>query len=73
MPGCVEAASEGGKPGLLVTLPLAGEGNSVRVLLTEADVRYLVEQQGEWFAADLDDPLIDRGVYRLMAELARDG
>jgi len=36
-------------------------------------VRYLVEREGELFAADLDDPLIDRGVYRLMAELARDG
>jgi len=56
--------------GLSVTLPLAGEGNSVRILLQEHEVRYLVERQGKLFEADLDDPRIDRGVYRLLAELA---
>jgi proteasome lid subunit RPN8/RPN11 len=69
----VEPASAAEGPGLLVTVPLAREGSSVRVLLSESGVRYLVEREGKVSAADLDDPLIDRGVYRLLAELARDG
>jgi hypothetical protein len=69
----IEAVSDPSGAGLMVTIPLARPGGSVRVLLHETDVRYLVEREGELFAADLDDPLIDRGVYRLMAELARDG
>jgi Prokaryotic homologs of the JAB domain len=59
-------------PGLLITIPLAGEGNSVRVLLRGEEVLYLVERQGALFEADHIDALIDRGVYRLLAELAQD-
>jgi hypothetical protein len=69
----VDVVTAGGAARLLVTIPLAEKGQSVRVLLSEKEVRYLVEREGELFTADLDDPLIDRGVYRLMAELARDG
>src|SRR5262245_51494935 len=65
----IEVLSDSVPPGLAVTLPLAGEANSVRILLHENEVRYLVERQGELFAADLDDELIDRGAYRLLAEL----
>lgn len=69
----VEPVPDRSAPRLMVTIPLATKGESVRLLLSETDVRYLVEREGKLFAADLDDPLIDRGVYRLMAELARDG
>jgi hypothetical protein len=68
----LETVSEPEGPGIRLTVPLAREGCSVRVLLCDRGVRYLVERQGKVSAADLDDPLIDRGVYRLLAELARD-
>jgi hypothetical protein len=56
-------------PGLMVTIPLMGR-ESVRVLLREEQILYLVEREGEVYEAGIDDELIDRGVYRLLAELA---
>jgi len=67
----IEVLSDSVPPGLSVTIPLAGGGNSVRILLHEGEVRYLVERQGDLLAVDLDEPLIDRGVYRLLADLAQ--
>jgi len=58
--------------GLLLVLPLAGEGNALRVLMRGSAVRYLVERKGELFAVDHQDDLVDRGVYRLLAELAQE-
>ncbi len=58
-------------PGLLLVLPLAGQDNSLRVVIREQSVRYLVERQGELLEVDHQDDLVDRGVYRLLAELAQ--
>jgi proteasome lid subunit RPN8/RPN11 len=70
----VEPTQTAEGPALLVTIPLARRGSSVRVLLNvQRQVRYLVEREGTVTDSDLDDPLVDRGVYRLLAELARDG
>jgi hypothetical protein len=68
----IEVLNASGKPSLAVTLPLADAGQAVRVLLVQDDVRYLVERDGQFRQVDLDDDRIDRGVYRLLAELAQD-
>ncbi len=57
-------------PGLLVTLPLAADGESIRVLLSRKEVRYYVERGGELRALDHTDDCVDRRVYLLLAELA---
>lgn len=64
-----EVADEG-EPGLILHLPLADKGDAVRILLREKDVRYFVIRGGQTFAVDHADPLVDRGVYLLLAELA---
>jgi len=61
-----------GRPaGLLLVLPLAGDGQALRVLLSGQEVRYFLQHKGEWLEADHRDELVDRGVYRLLAELAQ--
>lgn len=62
--------AEEGELGLMLHLPLAEKGDAVRVLLREKDVRYYVIRGGQTFAVDHVDPLVDRGVYLLLAELA---
>jgi proteasome lid subunit RPN8/RPN11 len=57
-------------PALAVTLPLAEAGGALRVLLEEEDVRYFVVRNGEVLAPESREPLVDRGVYLLLAELA---
>jgi proteasome lid subunit RPN8/RPN11 len=59
-------------PGLVLVLPLAGEGNALRVVLCETTVRYLVQRKGELFEVDHHDELVDRGTYRLLAQLAQE-
>jgi proteasome lid subunit RPN8/RPN11 len=60
----------GGPPGLLCTLPLAGPGESLRILVREKEVRYFLIQGGELLEVEQNDSCIDRGVYLLLAELA---
>jgi len=57
-------------PGLLLTLPLAGSSDAVRVLVRRKEVRYYVVQGGALLEVDLRDEYVDRGVYLLLAELA---
>jgi hypothetical protein len=57
-------------PGLLLTLPLAGNGDSVRVVVRLKEVRYFVERGGELLEVDHHDDYVDRGVYLLLAEIA---
>jgi len=57
-------------PGLVVSLPLAEQGNVLRVLIRPKEVRYYLLRQGEPVEVKPDDCLIDRGVYLLLAELA---
>jgi hypothetical protein len=60
----------GDKPGLLLTLPLAAKGEAVRVVLRHKMVRYYLQRGAEMLEVDLTDDYVDRGVYRLLAELA---
>jgi hypothetical protein len=57
-------------PGLLLTLPLAANGESLRVLMTRKECRYYLVRGGEVRAFDQHDECVDRGVYVLLAELA---
>jgi proteasome lid subunit RPN8/RPN11 len=57
-------------PGLLLTLPLAADGEAVRVLVRRKEVRYYVLRDGELLAVQFNDDYVDRGVYLLLAELA---
>jgi proteasome lid subunit RPN8/RPN11 len=57
-------------PGLVVFLPLAEQGDALRVLIRPKEVRYYLLRQGELLEIQHDDSPIDRGVYLLLAELA---
>jgi len=59
-------------PALAVNIPLAGRGQTLRVLLEEKEVRYYLQRDGELLAADCPEDRVDRGVYLLLAELASD-
>jgi hypothetical protein len=57
-------------PGLLVSLPLAEQGDMVRVLIRAKEVRYYLVRNGEAMEVRQGPCPIDRGVYTLLAELA---
>jgi hypothetical protein len=63
---------EGPSPGLMLVLPLAGATDALRVLLSGKEVRYFLQRGGELVDAGSHDELIDRGVYRLLADLAQE-
>ena len=65
-----EVANDEWGPGLLLQIPLAEPGSALRVLMREKEIRYYVVRNGEVFAVDHGDELVDRGVYLLLAELA---
>ncbi len=64
------AAEDDRGRGLEVTVPLAESGSAIRVFVTEKEVRYTVFRGGQELAVDHRDERVDRGVYRLLAELA---
>jgi hypothetical protein len=57
-------------PGLILVLPLADNGNAVRVVVRPKEVRYYVVWKGELLEVQHHDDYVDRGVYLLLAELA---
>jgi hypothetical protein len=59
-------------PGLLLTVPLAETGKALRVVIRRKDVRYYLERGSELLEVGSADECVDRGVYRLLAELASD-
>jgi proteasome lid subunit RPN8/RPN11 len=65
-----EVISDERGPGLMLTLPLAADGEVVRVLVRQKEVRYYVARGGELLAVQFNDDYVDRGVYLLLAELA---
>jgi hypothetical protein len=58
-------------PALAVVIPRPDRGDALRILLQESAVRYLLERRGELFEIDQPDECVDRGVFLLLAELAR--
>jgi Prokaryotic homologs of the JAB domain len=55
--------------GLAAVVPLA-DGDALRAVLTKEGVRYFLVRNGEPLASELHEPRVDRGIYRLLAELA---
>lgn len=68
----VETTDCDGKPALLLILPLAGNEGSLRVVLRDCEVRYLLERNGELHETTHQEDLVDRGVYLLLAQLAEE-
>ncbi len=67
-----ECLAEPDRTALTLVVPLAEPGLALRVVLTGKEVRYFLSRDGSLLAADLCEPHADRGVYRLLAELAGD-
>jgi hypothetical protein len=65
-----EVVAEAGPSALALNLPLAEPGQWIRVLLEGSEVRYFLVRGDDILAVDCQDPQVDRGVYRLLAELA---
>jgi len=57
-------------PGLAVTLPLAGQGDMLQLVIRPKEVRYYLIRGSEVVAVQHSDSQVDRGVYLLLAELA---
>jgi proteasome lid subunit RPN8/RPN11 len=55
--------------GLSLALPLA-EGPTLKTQMSKEGVRYFLLKDGETFVADLAEPRIDCGIYRLLASWA---
>ena len=55
---------------LAVAIPLREPGLALRVALTKGEGRYFLVRGGEVMAAELAEAHVDRGVYRLLADLA---
>jgi len=65
-----EVMSDEWGAGLLLILPLAEPGDSLRVLIRPKEVRYYLLRSGEVLEVHHHDEWVDRGVYLLLAELA---
>jgi proteasome lid subunit RPN8/RPN11 len=65
-----EVTSDEWGPGLILTLPLAETGCSVRVVVRPKGIRYYVVHGSEVLEVAHYDEVLDRGVYLLLAELA---
>ncbi|MFL5342826.1 MAG: Mov34/MPN/PAD-1 family protein [Gemmataceae bacterium] len=65
-----EVLVEPDRPALGLAVPLADGELSLRVVLTGKEVRYFLCREGSLLAADLSEPHADKGVFRLLAELA---
>ncbi len=65
-----EVTSDEWGPGLILTLPLAEPGSSIRVVVRPKGIRYYVVHGSEVLEVEHSDDVLDRGVYLLLAELA---
>jgi len=68
----VEVPEGESEPTLVLVLSLAGNEGSLRVLLRDGEVRYLLERKGELRETTQHEDLVDRGVYLLLAQLAEE-
>jgi hypothetical protein len=66
----IEVVKEEEGSALLLIVPLAGNEGSLRVLVKDSKVRYLLERNGELIETTHHEDRVDRGVYLLLAQLA---
>lgn len=59
------------KPAFAMSIPLPEPGKSIRVLMEGKDVRYLLLTPDGEMIADFRDDRVDRGVFVMLAELAK--
>jgi len=64
--------TEDGQNLVNVTISLAEKNQQVRLLLSETDVRYYWEKEGDMIAVDPLETNIERAVYLILAELAKE-
>ena len=57
-------------PALVVIVPLVGNVSSLRVIIQDRQIHYLLERDGELVETNHQENLVDRGVYLLLAQLA---
>jgi hypothetical protein len=55
---------------LAVNVALPGIERKLRAVLSEKEIRYFLMHEEAVLAADLRDPYVDRGIYRLLADVA---
>jgi hypothetical protein len=60
-------------PGLILVLPLPGQGEVIRVLMRHKEIRYYIERGGNLLEVDPGEPMVDRAVFLLLAELTAHG
>jgi proteasome lid subunit RPN8/RPN11 len=61
-----------GKENVLQVCLSVGDAEELRVLLQPKQVTYALWRKGELFVSSLQEPAVDRGIYLLLAELAKD-
>ncbi len=59
------------KQALLVRVPVADTGSSLRILLQHEEARFFLDQGGELSVIDPEEAQLDRAVYLVLAEMAR--
>jgi proteasome lid subunit RPN8/RPN11 len=55
---------------LVLNVTLAEPGTSLKVIMEESKIRYLLERNGDILEPASPEPLVDRGIYQLLAQLA---
>ncbi len=68
----MEVIDEGASKFLAVKIGLADRHQKLRLLLGEAGARYYWDRQGELISIEPREPDIERAVYLILAELAKD-
>jgi len=66
-----DVVEDGSAPALGVRLPALEPGQKLRLLFRPDEVRYYLEGEGGLTAVDPGEPLADRAVFLILAELAR--
>jgi proteasome lid subunit RPN8/RPN11 len=55
---------------LAVNVVLPSSARNLRAVLLEKEIHYFLVREGAVLAADLREPYVDRGIYRLLADVA---
>jgi hypothetical protein len=54
-----------------LSIPLAGSAGKILVFIFKDKVQYFFEKNEQLFAVDIQEDKVDRGVYLVLAELAK--
>jgi len=65
-----EVIAQSNQPALAVSVNLPEGERGLRAVLREKEIHYFLIREGSILATDLLEPLVDRGIYRLLADQA---